>query len=123
MIRYSLKRLTLVILTTAILFGLTFNLYSGGFTPSERGAADFRGEAAPPGESLFGNFSTYGLPFDNYEFGATWIMSDPSDQSVRKHQRIHFVGIACNLIFWFIISWALWFAIGRYRQRNETRQP
>jgi hypothetical protein len=102
--QFSLAFLLCVIITTGTLFGLTFNLYSGGFTPGNSTAEYYRGEKVPPGKQFSGNFSTFGQPFTNFESGATVEFRDVEGKTVQHHARYVPFGIAANAVFWFVLS-------------------
>ena len=118
--QYSLRRMLCVVLTTGILFGLSFKMHSGGFTPSQHHAEMYRAESAPKGMHLFGYFGMYGYPFSNYEIGATWVLED-YEHTTREHQRFVVLGAVCNLAFWFMFSCVLWFVIGRVLRWKKSK--
>lgn len=116
--QFSLFQLIAIVMSTSILLGLTFGAYSGGFTPGESWVVKVRGEVAPTGERLRGDFSTYGFPFNNLERGATWYAGDATDQSVREHVRYCYAGIVFNVILWFLFSCALVLVSRRFLRRE-----
>ena len=90
---------------------------AGGFTPSTHFNRTIRGESAPPGKSLFGNFSTFGFPFDNFQRGSTWVTGE-GEETERIHERMFVPGLILNLVFWLLFSAGSWYVIGRFRRQS-----
>jgi hypothetical protein len=102
-----LQQLLVVVLGTSILFGLSFHIYNGGFSPSDEWVTAIQGEDVPAGERDWGKISTYGIPFHNMEKFTSWQSRDTTNSSARRHIRYSYSGMAFNLIFWFLFSCAL----------------
>jgi hypothetical protein len=119
--QFSLAFLLTVMLTTGVLFGLTFDIYSGGFTPGNFTAEYYRGEKAPPGKQFSGNFSTFGHPFTNFESGATVEFMDTEYTTVQQHARYVPFGIAANAVFWLLFSGLLCYYVRRiFLKRSKS---
>jgi len=116
--RFSLRRWITTILLTSALFGLTFNLYSGGFTPNATYAANRRGNVLP-GKSCSGDVNQWGLPFTTFEVFDSYLEGD-SDGTYQRRAGPYYPGIALNLMFWFMVSFALaTFISRRISQESE----
>ena len=113
-VRFSLLQTIGIALTTGLFFGLTFNLRSGGFTPTKQFVISVRQKAPLPNEDCGGDGTWVGFPFANLERVVSWAGSIENwETTVERKTRVLYSGIGLNLASWFVLSTALWLAIGK----------
>jgi len=103
--RYSLRRWIATVVLAGALFGLTFNLYSGGFTPNPNYVSNRRGDV-PPGKTSWGDVNEWGWPFTTRDVFDSYI-DDYYETTQLRRMELKPTGIALNLVFWFAIAFAL----------------
>lgn len=112
---FSLRSLLCVTLLGSALFGLTFSTYSGGYTPSKWWIMNRRNLPRGAQGEFGGDGNLFGLPacnwerFESVEYGDH---DEPWESIYRRsyQSRIdyHYVGIACNIVFWYAFAAGLW---------------
>lgn len=120
----SLRALLGVTVLGSALFGWTFSMYSGGYTPSKGWILDRWNLPTGTQGEFGGDGNWFGLPacnweiFESVEFGANdeaW--EECCRRSYQRRIDYHYGGIAFNLVFWQIFAAGLWWSGGRIARR------